>query len=112
MTLAPKRALSFVSLFLFFFFAGSTAGAQTVFRDRAAFEAAAQNLRTINFDSAPPPREGAGFYEVDGVRFISINNVAVFAAPGSTDKRLYAPTIGEITRLTVYLPTAVVPGGR
>jgi hypothetical protein len=111
MTLAPKRALSFVSLFLFITFAGSTASAQTVFRDRAAFEAAAQNLRTINFDNAPQPREGPEPYEVDGVRFISITRVSIFAAPGSTDKRLYAPTVGEITRLTVYLPPGTTAVG-
>jgi hypothetical protein len=111
MSLALKRTLSFVSLFLFFACAGSTAVAQTVFRDRAAFEAAAQNLRTINFDDAPQPAEGPEPYEVDGVRFRSITRVELFAAPGSTDKRLYAPTVGEITRLTVYLPPGTTAVG-
>ena len=112
MGLAPKRTLSFISLFLFFVFAGSASSAQTVFRDRAAFEAAAQNLRTINFDSAPQPvDDGLGFYEVDGVRFRSINRVQVFGDSGSTDKRLVAPTVGEITHLTVYLPPGTTAVG-
>ena len=111
MPLASKSALSFVPLFLFFIIAGSTASAQTVFRDRAAFEAAAQNLRTINFDNVPPPRGGPEPYEVDGVRFRSITRVEVFGDSGSTDKRLVALTIGEITRLTVYLPPGTTAVG-
>jgi hypothetical protein len=111
MRLAVKRSLSFVSLFLFFVFAGSSSSAQTVFRDRAAFEAAAQNLRTINFDNAPQPTEGPGFYEVDGVRFKSITRLEVFGAAGSTDKRLIALTVGEITLLTVYLPPGTTAVG-
>ena len=112
MTLAPKRILSFVSLFLFFFFAGSTASAQTVFRDRAAFEAAAQNLRTIDFESAPSPSSGALPYEVDGIRFISIGGLAVGPDLGSpTDRRLVALTVGEITQLTIYLPPGTTAVG-
>jgi hypothetical protein len=111
MPLASKRALSFVPLFLLFIIAGSTASAQTVFRDRAAFEAAAQNLRTIDFDSAPQPTDGLGFYEVDGVRFRSINGLEVFGDSGSTDRRLAARTIGEITRLSVYLPPGTTAVG-
>jgi len=111
MNLAPKRTLSFVSIFLFFICAGSTASAQTVFRDRAAFEAAAQNLRTIDFDGAPQPRDGFGFYEVDGVRFRGFNGLEVFGGSGSTDKRLVARTVGEITELYIYLPPGTTAVG-
>ncbi|HWS88248.1 MAG TPA: hypothetical protein VN282_14855 [Pyrinomonadaceae bacterium] len=111
MSLAPKRALSLVSLLLFFVLAGSAASAQTVFRDRAAFEAAAQNLRTINFEGEPQTRSGALAYDVDGIRFLSSFGLTVEAAPGSTDKRLVALSIGEITRLTVYLPPGTTAVG-
>jgi len=111
MPLAAKRCLSFVSLFLFFVFAGPAASAQTVFRDRAAFEAAAQNLRTINFESEPQSRSGALAYDVDGIRFISSGGLAVEAAPGSTDKKLEALTVGEFTRLVIYLPPGTTAVG-
>ena len=111
MSLAPKRTLSFVSLFLFFFLAGPASSAQTVFRDRAAFEAAAQNLSRIDFDSAPQPKDGFGFYEVDGVRFRGFNGLEVFGGSGSTDKRLIARTVGEITELYIYLPPGTTAVG-
>lgn len=50
MPLAAKRFLSFVSLSLLCLFLAPGVGA-TVFRDRAAFEAAAQNLHTLDFES-------------------------------------------------------------
>jgi hypothetical protein len=109
-SLAPKRTLSFVSLFLFFFLAGSASSAQTVFRDRAAFEAAAQNLRTINFDSAPRVVASLDL-EVDGVRFRSSFGLDIEAAPGSTDKKLVARTVGEITYLDIYLPPGTTAVG-
>ena len=112
MSLAPKRILSFVSLFLFFICAGSAASAQTVFRDRASFEAAAQNLRTIDFESAPQPSSGALPYEVDSIRFISIGGLHVGPDLGSpTDKRLVALTVGEITQLVIYLPPGTTAVG-
>ena len=111
MRLAPKRGLSLVPAFLLLCFFAAPSADATVFRDRAAFEAAAQNLRTIDFDSAPQPIDGLGFYEVDGVRFRSINRLEVFGASGSTDKRLIAPTVGEITQLTVYLPPGTTAVG-
>ncbi len=50
MPLAAERVLSFVSLSLVCLFSASSAGA-AVYRDRAAFESASQNLHTIDFES-------------------------------------------------------------
>lgn len=113
MPLAWKRGLSFVSLFLFFFFffcAGSNASAQTVFRDRAAFEAAAQNLHTIDFEGGPPLIQGQQ-YEADGILFVSSFGLTVGAPIGSTNKKLYAHTVGEITRMIIYLPPGTTAVG-
>ena len=40
-----------------------------VFRDRASFNAASQNLNTIDFNSTPNVPDGLGFLEIDGVFF-------------------------------------------
>jgi hypothetical protein len=108
MPLAAKRGLCFVSLLCLF--SASSAGA-TIFRDRAAFESAAQNLRTIDFESAPQLPSGAIPYDVDGIRFISIGGLSVGASIGSTDKMLSAHTVGEITSLTIYLPPGTTAVG-
>ena len=110
MPLAAKRGLWFVSLSLLCLFSASSAGA-TVFRDRTAFESAAQNLRTIDFESAPQPSSGALPYDVDGIRFISIGGLSVGAPIGSTNKRLSAHTVGEITYMTIYLPPGTTAVG-
>lgn len=110
MSLALKRTLSLVPLFLFIAFAGQAASAQTVFRDRAAFEAAAQNLRTINFNDAPL-LVSVTQYEEDGVRFVSAFGLDIGVLPGSTDKKLLARTVGEITELRIYLPPGTTAVG-
>src|SRR5215213_437554 len=99
-----------ISLLLLCLFAAPQTRA-AVFRDRAAFEAAAQNLRTIDFESAPRPSSGALPYEVDGIRFVSIGGLDVGPDLGSTDKRLAALTVGEITYLTIYLPPGTTAVG-
>jgi len=82
----------------------------SVFRDRAAFEAASQNLHTIDFETKP-----ANFQNdrtIDGIRFEGFNGVEILNA-GSTfqSKVLLAATVGEITRLIVYLPPGTTAVG-
>jgi len=75
-----------------------------VFRDRASFNAASQNLITIDFESTATVRNGAGFVEIDGVFFHNLNGAPAIVTGQSGNKLLEAPTIGEITRLIVFLP--------
>jgi hypothetical protein len=109
MPLAAKRGLSFVTLSLLFLFLAPGAGA-TVFRDRAAFEAAAQNLHTLDFESVPSdfPRTGT----LDGVNFQNpisgVSVVSCFCAPG---KVLFAGGFPEISVLYIYLPPGTTAVG-
>src|ERR1044072_5286826 len=109
MRLATKRSLSFVSLFLFCFCSASSADA-TVFRDRAAFQAAAQNLSTVDFESGPASTNGLE-YNFDGIRFLSAFALSPGAPIGSTNRMLSAHTIGEITFMTIYLPPGTTAVG-
>jgi hypothetical protein len=104
-------SFSVLTLLLLCLFAGSqTRAAAAVFRDRAAFNAAAQNLHTIDFESGP--RQTSDFqYDVDGIRFISAFGLTVAPNFGTTDTKLHAHTIGEITFLTVYLPPGTTAVG-
>jgi hypothetical protein len=110
MPLDMKRAASFVSL-LFICLCPAWSADAAVFRDRAAFEAAAQNLRTIDFDGTLPPPTLGNQYDLDGVRFLSAFGISIGAPIGSTDKRLSAHTIGEITYMTIYLPPGTTAVG-
>ena len=80
-----------------------------VFRDRAAFTAASQNLVTIDFESKA--REGVGFVEIDGVFFHNLSGSPSIVTEQSGNKLLHAATIGEITRLTIFLPPGTTAVG-
>jgi hypothetical protein len=99
-----------VSLLLFCLCAGPRANA-AVFRDRAAFEAAAQNLHTIDFEGERRQISGSGEYDVDGIRFVSAFGLTVAPDFGTTNTKLHAHTIGEITFMTVYLPPGTTAVG-
>lgn len=86
-----------LALFCFAFPARAEA---TVFRDRTAFNAAAQNLNTIDFQSTTIPEFGV---VIDGLPFHSINGMSIGTEPNG-NKLLAAHTIGEITRLNITLP--------
>jgi hypothetical protein len=112
MRLAPKRGLSFVSILFLCICAGSASSADAaVFRDRAAFEAAALNLRTIDFEGMRPgdlPFEAT----IDGLKFVNyIGFTAVGPGPGSNNTVLYASGVAEITVLTIYLPPGTTAVG-
>jgi hypothetical protein len=110
MPLPAKRVLSFVSLSLLCLFSASSARA-TVFRDRVAFEAAAQNLRTIDFESLPQrelPRDAA----IDGISFYNpIGFTGVGTQSGKSNRILYATGVPEITVLYIFLPPGTTAVG-
>ena len=68
MRLLTNRGMLFVSPLLLCLCAGSPAEADAaVFRDRAQFEAAAQNLRTLDIENQNP-RELPSIAEIDDLR--------------------------------------------
>ena len=82
----------------------------TIFRDRAAFNAASQNLSTIDFESIPPTFEHTR--EFDGIVFQNLGggpNITTLQNPST--KALFAPTVGEITFLTIRLPPGTTAVG-
>ncbi|HEX7955873.1 MAG TPA: hypothetical protein VF508_02970 [Pyrinomonadaceae bacterium] len=111
MRLATNRGLSFFTLLILCFAAGSASEARAaVFRDRASFEAAAQNLRTIDFEGTTPGRFAID-HTADGVRFYSIGGLAAERDGNSNNTILTAITVGEITLLTIYLPPGTTAVG-
>jgi hypothetical protein len=77
-----------------------------VFRDRAAFNAASQNLHTIDFESVPASE---GDFEFNGVFFQNVVSMQVVTQHGS--KVLVAHSVGEFTRLTIFLPPGTTAVG-
>ena len=82
-----------------------------VFRDRASFNAASQNLNTIDFESGANVPDGLGFLEIDGVFFINANGVPSIVTGQNGNKLLLAPTVAEFTRLTIFLPPGTTAVG-
>ena len=109
MPLAAKRVLSFVSLSLFCLFLAPGAGA-TVFRDRAAFEAAAQNLHTLDFESVGPFVYWRD--TIDGLHFGIVGFGGVISTwPGVPGKVLFSNGVPEITLLRIDLPPGTTAVG-
>jgi hypothetical protein len=82
-----------------------------VFRDRAAFNAAAQNLNTIDFESGANVPDGLGFLEISGVYFRNANGVPIIVAGQNGNKLLQGTTVLEFTRLAVSLPPGTTAVG-
>ena len=82
-----------------------------VFRDRASFNAASQNLKTIDFESAANVPDGVGFMEIDGVFFYNANGTPLIVNGQNGNKLLRAPTVLEFTRLTIFLPPGTTAVG-
>ena len=82
-----------------------------VFRDRASFNAASQNLNTIDFESTPNVPDGLGFLELDGVFFHSATNTPTIVIAQNGNKLLRGPTVGEFTRVTIFLPPGTTAVG-
>ena len=79
----------------------------SVFRDRAAFNAASQNLRTIDFESVVNVEP---VLKIDGVFFENANRAA-FIVTQQGSKVLVGETVGEFTRLTIFLPPGTTAVG-
>jgi len=82
----------------------------TVFRDRASFNAASQNLHTIDFESGANVPDGLGFVEIDGVYFRGFNLPTIVNGQNG-NKLLKGPTVGEITRVLIFLPPGTTAVG-
>jgi len=82
-----------------------------VFRDRASFNAASQNLNTIDFESTPNVPDGLGFLELDGVFFHGATGVPSIAIGQNGNKLLRTSTALEFTRLTIFLPPGTTAVG-
>ena len=104
-----KLLVSCVIVILVFCTSPSRADA-TVFRDRAAFNAASQNLNTIDFESGANAPDGLGFLEIDGVYFRGFSVPSIVAGQNG-NKLLFESTVGEITRLTIFLPPGTTAVG-
>jgi len=78
----------------------------TVFRDRAAFNAASQNLHVIDFESVVYKE---GELEVDGLVLQSAAGMAIATQQGS--KVLVVHSVGEFTQLTILLPPGTTAVG-
>jgi len=87
--------------------ASSFRAVASVFRDRPSFNAASQNLRTIDFESVPADFPFA--WQIDGLVFQSIGGAEVIN--GTNGKLLVARTVGEITSLRVFLPPGTTAVG-
>src|SRR2546423_7127746 len=84
----------------------------TVFRDRAQFDDAAQNLHTIDFETeAPTLNIRDGTIAFDGVYFQNISGAPEIAQMPSGNKVLLGRTVGEITLMTVFLPPGTTAVG-
>jgi hypothetical protein len=81
-----------------------------VFRDRASFNAASQNLNTIDFESTPNVPDGLGFLELDGVFFHGPSATSIVIGQNG-NKLLRASTFGEFTRITIFLPPGTTAVG-
>jgi hypothetical protein len=83
----------------------------TVFRDRAAFEAAAQNLRTLDFENQKPGQLPF-VAEIDGIRFENFfGPTDLVRSPQTANIFLDAGGVGEITQLTIFLPPGTTAVG-
>ena len=104
---------SSVGVVIFCLIAGAqTRAAASVFRDRAQFEAAAQNLHTIDFETeAPTLNIRDGTVAVDGVFFRNISGSPEVVRMQSGNKVLLGRTVGEITSMIVLLPPGTTAVG-
>jgi hypothetical protein len=78
-----------------------------VFSDRAAFNAASQNLHTIDFESV---HTVDSIQEIDGLFFQSIGGSGITTGQNG-NKLLSVNSVGEITRMTILLPPGTTAVG-
>ncbi len=98
-----------LSVLLALVYCASTGRANAaVFRDRAAFNAASQNLHTLDFESLSTVDP---IFEVDGVNFLNANPHSVRIGTQQGSKVLVGDTLLEFTRLIIFLPPGTTAVG-
>ena len=98
-----------VALFIFLCFGTWNSQANgEVFRNRTAFNAASQNLHTVDFESITPLGLELN-HQVDSVFIESIGGMGISKVNGNTV--LVGSTVGEITRITLFLPPGTTAVG-
>lgn len=80
-----------------------------VFRDRAAFNAASQNLRLIDFESGGS--SGVFHFEIDGITFHNVGGSPQVGTEPNGNRVLFGATVGEFTRMTIFLPPGTTAVG-
>lgn len=88
-------------------FASTHQAEAAVFRERAAFNAASQNLQTVDFESV---QVVDSVREIDGVFFNSIGGSGIVTGPNGS-KVLMGQSVGEITRVMIFLPPGTTAVG-
>ena len=83
----------------------------TIFRDRASFTAASQNIHTIDFESGGNFPDNLGFLEINGVFFFSVGAGPSFITTQSGNKVLQSSSLIEFTRMTIFLPPGTTAVG-
>ncbi len=98
-----------VALFIFLCFGTWNSQANgEVFRNRTAFNAASQNLHTVDFESITPLGLELN-HQVDSIFIESIGGTGISKVNGNTV--LVGSTVGEITRITLFLPPGTTAVG-
>lgn len=82
----------------------------TVFRDRASFNAASQNLNNIDFESGANVPNDLSFLEIDGVIFRAANGPSIVTGQNG-NKVMRAPSLIEFVRMTISLPPGTTAVG-
>ena len=82
----------------------------TVFRDRASFNAASQNLNNIDFESGANVPNDLSFLEIDGVIFRAANRPSIVTGQNG-NKVMRAPSLIEFVRMTISLPPGTTAVG-
>ncbi len=82
----------------------------TVFRDRASFNAASQNLHTIDFESGANIPNDLSFLEINGVIFRGPNGPSIVTGQNG-NHLMQAPSLIEFTRMTIFLPPGTTAVG-
>jgi hypothetical protein len=104
-------AVSFL-LICIFYTGSQTRASAAVFRDRAAFETAAQNLRTLDFENQKPGQLPIIQPEIDGIRFQNfLGTTHLFRNPQTGNIVLEAVGLPEISQLTIFLPPGTTAVG-
>lgn len=103
-----KKLFGLGALLVLVYCASTVLANAAVFRDRAAFNAASQNLHTLDFESLPNVES---INEVDGIYFLNANPNSVRVGTQQGSKVVVGETLLEFTRLIIFLPPGTTAVG-